>query len=181
MAEGLADPFGAALLAELPRLRRYAAALTGSFSAADDLVQDSIERALNRADTLQDTQRMGAWLRTILYNLHTDELRRRRRRGIGVEISEMDNDLALSSAPANSGVSKDFMNALHSLTAEHRQILLLVGLEGMDYREIATELGVPIGTVMSRLARARERLRSALEKEQLAPAVQPTSGRRVVR
>jgi len=176
-----ANPFGAALIAELPGLRRYAAVLTGSLNAADDLVQDCIERALNRAGTLQDQERLGAWLRSILHNLHTDELRRKRRRGTGVEISEMDNDLALSTAPATSGGSKDFMKALDSLSAEHRQILLLAGLEGMDYREIATELGVPIGTVMSRLARARERLRSALEQEHVAPTVQPISGRRVVR
>ena len=181
MADATTDPFGAALVAELPRLRRYATALTGSAPAADDLVQDCIERALNRAGTLLDATRMGAWLRSILHNLHTDELRRKRRRGTGIEISDMDNDLALSTAPVEAGASKDFIRALATLSDEHRQILLLVGLEGLDYREIAAELGIPIGTVMSRLARARERLRNALEQDHVAPTVQSITGRRGTR
>lgn len=165
------DPFAAALIAQLPRLRSYAAGLVGSVSAADDLVQDCIERALRRADTLQDPKRMAAWLRSILFNLYMDLVRTRRSRGIGVEYTELDNDLALSAPPADRGAMIDFMRALNSLSTEHRQILLLVGLEGLNYREVSEELGIPAGTVMSRLARARERLRSALEKEQtLKPA-----------
>ena len=157
------DHFGNALIAQLPGLRRYAAALVGNMSAADDLVQDCIERALRRAETLDEPQRLAGWLRSILYNLHMDELRSKRRRGIGVDYTEMDNDIALSAPPDDRSAASDFTRAISTLSLEHRQILLLVGVEGLNYREIATELGIPIGTVMSRLARARERLRGALD------------------
>ncbi|HMI97064.1 MAG TPA: RNA polymerase sigma factor [Micropepsaceae bacterium] len=176
------DPFATALIAYLPRLRRYATALVGSVSLADDLVQDCMERALRRADTLRDTQRMASWLRSILLHLYMDMVRLQRGRGTGVDLSLVDNDLALSVPPADRGATIDFIRALNGLSVEHRQILLLVGLEGLNYREIAGELGIPMGTVMSRLARARERLRNALEKEEnLAPAEQRPSGRSVER
>jgi RNA polymerase sigma-70 factor (ECF subfamily) len=168
------------LIAHLPKLRSYAVALTGSVSAADDLVQDCMERALKQADTLQDATRMGGWLRSILLNLYRDLVRLQRSRGMGVDIAQMDNDLALSAPPSDRGSVIDFVRALNGLSIEHRQVLLLVGLEGLDYRDIANELGVPIGTVMSRLARARDRLRAALEQEEaLRPVMQQPSGRRV--
>ena len=174
------DPFATALIAHLPRLRRYAAALVGSVSVADDLVQDCVERALRRAETLHDPQRMGGWLRSILLHLYMDMVRVQRSRGIGIELTQIDNDLALSVPPTDRGATIDFIRALNGLSVEHRQILLLVGLEGLNYREIAEELGIPMGTVMSRLARARERLRNALEKEEnLNPAEQQPSGRRI--
>jgi RNA polymerase sigma-70 factor, ECF subfamily len=157
------DPFAAALIASLPKLRRYAAALVGNVGAADDLVQDCIERALRRSATLHDPRHMAGWLRSILHNLHVDELRRRRDLLNGVEISEMDN--ALVAPPEDRGANIDFMRAFDTLSFEHKQILLLAGLEGLNYREIGEELGIPIGTVMSRLARARERLRAALGRE----------------
>jgi RNA polymerase sigma-70 factor (ECF subfamily) len=161
-------------------LRSYAAALTGSISAADDLVQDCVERALRRADTLHDPKRMGGWLRSILFNLYMDMVRSRHGRGIGIEFTQLDNDLALSAPPADRGSTIDFMRGLAGLSVEHRQILLLVGLEGLNYREVSDELGIPIGTVMSRLARARERLRGALEKENTVnPAERRLPGRRV--
>jgi RNA polymerase sigma-70 factor (ECF subfamily) len=109
-----------------------------------------------------------------------DMVRLQRSRGTGVELSQVDNDLALSVPPADRGATIDFIRALNGLSVEHRQILLLVGLEGLNYREIADELGIPMGTVMSRLARARERLRNALEKEQnFDPAEHQPSGRSV--
>lgn len=184
------QPFSAALIAQLPALRRYAAALAGSIAAGDDLVQDCLERALRQAGTLRDHRRLAAWLRSILYNLYVDELRRRRSRGIEEEISSLADDVALSVPPAERGSFRDFTAAMNALTAEHRQILLLVGLEGMSYREIAAELGVPIGTVMSRLARARERLRGMLEygvsdqplaNESAASNVESLSARRRLR
>jgi RNA polymerase sigma-70 factor (ECF subfamily) len=159
------DPFAAALIAHVPRLRSYATALVGNVSTADDLVQDCMERALRRADTLQDQRRMAGWLRSILLNLYLDLMRLQRSRGVGIELAQIDNDLALSTPAADRGATIDFTRALNSLSVEHRQILLLVGLEGLSYREVADELGLPIGTIMSRLARARERLRLALDKE----------------
>jgi RNA polymerase sigma-70 factor (ECF subfamily) len=158
------EPIEKALIEHLPGLRRYATALTGSASAADDLVQDCIERALRRWATLQDRQRLAAWLRSILHNLYLDEKRRGRSRGIGVDLTEMDNDLALSALPEDRTVATDLTRAMSRLSAEHRQILLLVGLEGLSYREIADELSIEIGTVMSRLARARDRLRQIMDE-----------------
>jgi RNA polymerase sigma-70 factor (ECF subfamily) len=159
--QGFAD----ALIAQLPALRRYATALVGQAAAADDLVQDCIERALRQRDQLRDGQRLGGWLRSILYNLFVDDLRRRRGRGIEEDITSLADDCVLSVAADDRSEHSGFVAAMATLSAEHRQILLLVGLEGMNYREIAEELKVPIGTVMSRLARARERLRHALDDD----------------
>ncbi len=157
------DIFATDLIGHLPALRRYATALTGRAAEADDLVQDCIERALRGQDTLRAQDRMGAWLRAILHNLVRDDQRRRRDRGPMVDIADMESDLALSIPPQDSSETHDFIRATQTLSAEHRQVLMLVGVEGLSYRAIADELGVPIGTVMSRLARARERLRAALE------------------
>jgi RNA polymerase sigma-70 factor (ECF subfamily) len=163
LRSGTGGDFTGALIAQLPALRRYAAALSGSMSTGDDLVQDCVERALRQSDRLRDPQKLAGWLRSILHNLYIDELRRKRHRGIEEDITEMADDCAISVPPADRAPFHEFTAAMNSLSAEHRQILLLVGLEGMNYREIAKELTIPIGTVMSRLARARERLRQALE------------------
>jgi RNA polymerase sigma-70 factor, ECF subfamily len=182
MTQAASPFFVKSLIANLPRLRRYAAGLSGSLAAGDDLVQDCIERALTHAESLKNAERMGAWLRSIVYNLYTDEIRRRRRRGQNVDIMDMSNDIALSTNPGGHDPQGEILRALDGLSAEHRQILLLAGMEGLEYREIAEELGIPIGTVMSRLARARERLRRSLETENgLPPNVHPLSGRRMSR
>jgi len=155
--------FTSALIAQLPALRRYAIALSGSVPAGDDLVQDCIERALRQSDQLRDVDKVAGWLRSILHNLFVDELRRRRSRGLEEDISVLADDPALSAPAVDRAAFHEFTAAMNRLSAEHRQILLLVGLEGLSYREIANELRIPIGTAMSRLARARERLRNALE------------------
>lgn len=159
------EAFGQALLGQLPALRRYAVALAGSMSTADDLVQDCIERALRQSAHLKDKNRLAGWLRSILYHLYIDELRRRRARGIEKDITELADDFALSTPASDRGAVTDFVRAMETLSPEHRQILLLVGLQEMNYREVAEELQIPIGTVMSRLARAREKLRNTLEQE----------------
>jgi RNA polymerase sigma-70 factor, ECF subfamily len=157
--------FGKALIAQLPALRRYARALAGNSALADDLVQDTIERALRQYENLREMQRLAGWLRSILHNLYIDELRRSRTRGHEEKVSDMADDLALS-MPAHDGTTAiDFARAMASLSLEHRRVLILVGIENKNYRDVAEELGIPIGTVMSRLARGRERLRSALEGE----------------
>jgi RNA polymerase sigma-70 factor (ECF subfamily) len=155
--------FADALIAHLPALRRYAMALVGNAAGADDLVQDCIERALRQQEGLRDRERLAGWLRSILHNLYIDELRRRRSRGVEEDIANLIDDGALSVPARDAGVYRDFVAAMGALSVEHRQILLLVGLEGLNYREISQELNIPMGTVMSRLARARERLRAALE------------------
>jgi RNA polymerase sigma factor (sigma-70 family) len=158
------DGMTRALLAQLPGLRRYATALVGNAADADDLVQDCVERALARRDTLRDPQSLGRWLRVILHNLHVTALRRRS--ATGVPVDDLAEDLALSAPPENRDQIRDLVRAMAGLSVEHRQILLLITLEGLSYREVAETLDVPIGTVMSRLARARERLRCALEGEE---------------
>jgi RNA polymerase sigma-70 factor (ECF subfamily) len=155
--------FALRLIAQMPRLRRYATAWLHNAADADDLVQDCIERALRRQDSLQDQARLGAWLLAILHNLHRSNLRRARRRGPSLAVDSLADDLALCAPPEDRGEIRNFVRAMATLSEDHRQILLLVGLEGLSYREIAEMLEVPIGTVMSRLARARERLRIALE------------------
>lgn len=174
----MADPFSAALIAQLPGLRRYATALAGNASTADDLVQDSIERALRRAGSLQHVDRMASWLRTILHNIFVDGLRRAPGRIARVDISDMENRAELSVTPDTDSLHLDIMRAVNRLSYEHRQILLLAGLEGLSYAEIAAELDLPIGTVMSRLARARERLRNILEQGESSQfSASPEGGR----
>ena len=154
--------FGRALIEALPTLRRYATGLCGNQALADDLVQDGIERALQRFTQLQSLDRIGPWLRAIIYHLYIDEVRRRRNRGTGVDVDEMANDLAFSTPARDGSDMADLVRATARLTPEHRQMLILAGVEELSYREIADELAVPIGTVMSRLARARAALRTLL-------------------
>ena len=162
MSRERTDGLTRALLAQLPGLRRYAAALAGNAADADDLVQDCIERALARQDTLREPESLGRWLKVILHNLYFTALRRRGAPSVPIE--DFAEDLALSVPPETRDRIRDLVRAMAALSTEHRQILLLISLEGMSYREIAETLEIPIGTVMSRLARARERLRSALEE-----------------
>jgi RNA polymerase sigma-70 factor, ECF subfamily len=157
------EDFVKAVVAQIPGLRRYAMALTGNAALADDLVQDSIEKALRQSGQLRELQLLPSWLRRILHNLYIDEIRRRRGRGQQADIMDFVDHPELSLPADDSAQGRDFVRAMNALNFEHRQILLLVGLEDMSYREIAEELNVPIGTVMSRLARARERLRSLME------------------
>jgi RNA polymerase sigma-70 factor (ECF subfamily) len=158
------DEFAAAVIAHLPRLRRYAIALVGDLSLADDLVQDCAERALRYRTTLKEEPRVFGWLRKILHNLYIDELRHRRRAGTAIDLDELANSLAQSVPSAERMSTVDFVRAMSGLSVEHRQILLLVGLEGTSYRDAAEELKIPVGTVMSRLARARTQLRALLDQ-----------------
>jgi RNA polymerase sigma-70 factor, ECF subfamily len=157
------EEFVSALVAQLPGLRRYAVALAGDATAADDLVQDSIEKALRQAGQLRDLERMAAWLRRILHNLYVDGIRSDRSHGKREDIEDLVDHLDLSTPPVDSSQTRDFLRAINALSVEHREILLLVGLEDLTYEQVSRELGIPLGTVMSRLARARERLRTMIE------------------
>jgi RNA polymerase sigma-70 factor, ECF subfamily len=170
--------FNAELIAQLPNLRRYAVALVGSRTLADDLIQDCIERALRHGEQLREPQSLARWLRRILHNLYVDEIRRDAGRGSQRDVAELADRLELSVPAADHFAAKDFLNAMAALSVEHRQILLLVGMEGLSYREIADELNVPIGTVMSRLARARERLRALIEGAASAEVITLSSKQR---
>jgi RNA polymerase sigma-70 factor, ECF subfamily len=165
--------FADALVAQLPGLRRYAVALVSNATLADDLVQDCIERALAQESQLRDLERLAGWLRRILHNLYIDEIRRGKRRGREHDIGELADHLELSVPAPDNSAKLEFIHAVSRLSIEHRQILLLVSVEELSYREIADELGIPLGTVMSRLARARERLRGALQGETTVVALLP--------
>ena len=165
--------FADALVAQLPALRRYAVALVGNAALADDLVQDCIEKALGQEAQLRELERLGGWLRRILHNLYIDEMRRGKRRGREYDITELADHLELSEPAPDNSAKLEFVHAVNRLSLEHRQILLLVSVEELSYREIADELEIPLGTVMSRLARARERLRSVLQGETTVIAFLP--------
>ena len=152
----------AALLLEplIPALRRYAYAMVRDRDAADDLVQDALERALSRWHLRRNDGDLRAWLFTILRNLHINDHRRRQRRGTAVELDEH----AVAAAAQESTVEvQDVLAALDRLPEEQKSLLLLIGVEEFSYEEAAQTLDLPIGTVMSRLSRARGRLRSILE------------------
>ena len=149
------------LLVWLPRLRRYARALAGQRDDADDLVQDTLERAWARLHLWRGVADMRAWLFGIMHNLHVDGVRRPRLRTV-----TMDDDTPEQPVAPTQGerlALLDLQAALEALPVEQKEVLLLVGLEGMSYADAAATLGIPIGTVMSRLARGRERLRGLME------------------
>ncbi len=152
-----------AVAAEIPRLRRYARALVGGNAEADDLIQDTLERALAKLDQWRDGESPRKWLFSILHNLHVDGLRRKSRRPPHVGLDSLGPE---QSAPAADGASgRDLDRALQQLSGEQREVVLLVGLEGLTYAETAEVLDIPVGTVMSRLARGRGRLRTLRDYE----------------
>ena len=142
----------------IPALRRYARALTRDADIADDLVQDTLVRAL-RSEHLFEGEEIRSWLYTILTNLNRNRLRSLARRPV---LSPIEDDDAPDLAGPEAG-ARDIERALALLVEEQRTALLMVVLEGLSYREVAEVQGVPIGTVMSRLARARAQIKTYLE------------------
>ena len=155
--------FRSGVEAAIPALRRYARALTRDAETADDLVQDTLVRAL-RSEHLFHGGEVRSWLYTILTNLNRNRLRSIARRPLIKLISDED---APDTAGPEAGM-RDIARALASLVEEQRAVLLLVVLEGLTYREVAEVQGVPVGTVMSRLARARAHIRAFLDGERPA-------------
>lgn len=163
------------LIAHLPRLRRYARALTGDPASADDLVQDTLERAWARlhqwrapaeGDPADPSERLRAWLFTLMHNVHLNHVRRQL-----PPIDSLDDEegagARLAAQPVSGGQLeslglRDLEAALARLPVAQREVLLLVGLEEFSYAEAAVVLDVPVGTVMSRLSRARAAMRDAL-------------------
>jgi len=145
--------------AEIPRLRRYARALTRDIVVADDLVQDCLTRALGKLHLWQEGSDLRAWLFTILHNQYVNHIRRAVREGATVGLNE--NEPLLRRAPQQSKrlELRDLERAIAKLPEEQRAVILLVGLEGMRYEEVAAVLDVPVGTIRSRLSRGREALR----------------------
>ena len=154
-AEALLEPL-------IPALRRYAYALVRNHDAADDLVQDTLERALSRWSLRRRDGDLRAWLFTIQRNLHISSLRQDGRRGPHVELDE--STTPSNAATQESGIEVlDILAALDQLPEEQKSLLLLVGVEEFSYDDAAKIMGVPAGTVMSRLSRGRQRLRALLE------------------
>jgi RNA polymerase sigma-70 factor (ECF subfamily) len=143
---------------QIPRLRRYARALTGERVIADDLVQDTLERAWNKLHLWRRGSDLRAWLFTIMHNVYVNQLRSRTAHPL---VSLDEEDINLPERPTQTDLLeiRDLDIALRKLSEEQREVLLLIALEQLSYEEAARTLGIPIGTVMSRLSRARDRLR----------------------
>lgn len=145
--------------AEIPRLRRYARALTRDVATADDLVQDCLTRALGKLHLWHEGTDLRAWLFTILHNQHVNHIRRAVREGAAVGLNDKEPLLSRAPQQGKSLELRDLERALAKLPEEQRSVILLVGLEGMRYEEVAAVLDVPVGTIRSRLSRGRETLR----------------------
>ena len=164
------------LLDALPRLRRYARALTFDAAAADDLSQQVLERALSRWQQFDPQREMGVWLLSIAHNAHQDTVRRESRMTVTdpADLQRVQDDNNTDPGP-NLGLRLDLEAALALLSAEQREPLLLVCVEQLSYAEVAKVLDIPIGTVMSRVCRGRAALRRFLDGH-----VRPAQLKRVV-
>ena len=149
---------------QIPRLRRYARALTRNRERADDLVQDTLSRALVKKQFWQPGTNLGAWLFTIMHNQNVNNVRRAVRES-GLVDMEISATLPATADPTASRQMFELERALAQLPLEQRQVILLVGLEGMSYEDAAGILSVPVGTVRSHLSRGRDILRKLLDME----------------
>src|SRR5260370_31173601 len=168
------NDFGLLVEAEIPRLRRYARALTHDLVRYDDLVQSCLLRAVAKQHLWQPGTDLRAWLFTILHNSHVNDIRRSAREQ-NVSIDEI---LPVASVKPNALVAlelRDLEVAMTKLPQEQREVILLVGLEGLSYHEVASILDIPIGTVRSRLSRGRDQLRMLMGMDaKLRPSVANT-------
>jgi len=152
------DDIASRFAEHIPALRRYARVLTADAARADDLVQDCLERALSRRHLWRRPGNLRGWLFTIMHNVHVNHIRAARRTPIADGVDPV--DIGSRSADQIEHVAAgEVVLAIELLSLEQRQVLALVAVEGMRYEEVASLLGVPVGTVMSRLSRARARLR----------------------
>ena len=154
----------AEIVAHIPRLRRYARALAGDGHRADDLVQDTLERALAKFYLWRRGSDLRAWLFTIMHNVFINQLKARRELALDDAVA----DGLQSAARSDPFELRDLDAALRQLPVEQREVLLLVGVEQLSYAEVGKALGIPVGTVMSRLSRGRERLRAVMSGTETA-------------
>jgi RNA polymerase sigma-70 factor (ECF subfamily) len=158
---------------EIPRLRRYARALTRATDRADDLVQETLVRALTKGHLWQPGTDFRAWLFTIMHNQYVNMVRRQARETTTVDLEHLSSTLAATTDPTSSWQLRELDRALARLPDEQREVILLIGLEGVAYETAAQILGLPIGTVRSRLSRGRETLRQMMGRQE---APKPASG-----
>jgi RNA polymerase sigma-70 factor, ECF subfamily len=166
------------LMEHIPRLRRYARALLHNQELADDLVQDTLERALARIGLFETGTDLRAWLFTIMHNVFANQARKKSARAPHLSFDDdsiAESEFAVPAGQTHSLELRDLDYALQRLPAEQREVVLLVGLEEMSYADVALTLGIPVGTVMSRLSRGRDRLRN------LMAGAQPVERLRIVR
>jgi RNA polymerase sigma-70 factor (ECF subfamily) len=156
------DDFGRLIEQEVPRLRRYAHALVRDPERADDLVQDCLERAWRKSHLWVRRTNLRGWLMTILHNLHANAARKHHSTPLTVSLEDADHPPATPPTQTEEISARAMHEALQRLPPDQQQVLLLVGMEQMHYAEVAAQLKIPIGTVMSRLFRARERMRVLL-------------------
>lgn len=161
---------------QIPRLRRYARSLTQDVSRADDLVQSCLVRALSKQHLWRPGTDLRAWLFTILHNQHVNDVRRLVREGVVVSVEDVAPNLAASPSAGASLELRDLEQAIALLPREQRAVVLLIGREGKRYEEVAAMLDVPVGTVRSRLSRARAKLRELMGMEEFAAAANPELG-----
>lgn len=151
--------------AEIPRLRRYARVLVNDPSAADDLVQDCLVHALAKLHLWQEGSNLRAWLFAILHNQHINQVRRNLRSGNVVQLNEADPQLSRPAGQDKRLEFRDLERALLQLPDEQRAAILLVGVEGFAYQQVADILGIPTGTMRSRISRGRDALRHPMGTE----------------
>jgi RNA polymerase sigma-70 factor (ECF subfamily) len=166
------------LMDHVPRLRRYARALINNRDLADDLVQDTLERALKNTEKFESGTDLRAWLFTIMHNVFANQARKGAVRAVHISVDDEnipEREFAVQGTQTQSLEVRDLDFALQRLPLDQRQVVLLVGLEEMSYAEVALALEIPLGTVMSRLSRGRERLRA------LMAGAQPGAKLQVVR
>jgi RNA polymerase sigma-70 factor, ECF subfamily len=168
--------FNRLLEEQIPRLLRYARALTRNTERADDLVQDTLVRALAKQHLWQAGTNLRAWLFTLMHNQNVNNVRYGIREGQNIDVEEMSNVLAATTDPTASRQLYELNRALSQLAQEQRQAILLVGLEEFSYEETAAILNIPVGTVRSRLSRGRDQLRRLMDMPAKAPAVTEAVG-----
>jgi RNA polymerase sigma-70 factor (ECF subfamily) len=151
---------------QIPRLRRYARALTRDRDRADDLVQDTLGRALAKEQFWQPGTNIRAWLFTIMHNQNVNNVRRYIRESAELDIEQISPTLTATTDPTVTRKMFELERALAQLPLEQHQVILLVGLEGMSYEDTAGILTIPVGTVRSRLSRARDALRKLLDMDE---------------
>lgn len=164
--------FGCMVSEHIPNLRRYARVLVRDSVHAEDLVQDCLERAISREHLWRQGTNLRAWLFTILHNLYINQYLRHGSISTVVPLLDEHSSMACPPRQYHSVTLKDLARAFKSLPEQEQQVVLMVGLEGMQYEDAAEALGVPMGTVKSRLSRARRRLRRLMDGD-LAAARTP--------
>ncbi|HTW51185.1 MAG TPA: sigma-70 family RNA polymerase sigma factor [Stellaceae bacterium] len=150
------------LEAQIPRLRRYALALLRHPDQADDLVQDTLVRALAKEHLWEPGTDLRAWLFTIMHNQRVNAVRRGLREGTAVDVESVSGAIVATTDPSAGRTLFELDRAMGQIAEEHRQVILLIGLEGMSYEDAAAVVGVPVGTIRSRLSRGRDALRVAM-------------------